>query len=456
MELIFACAKQNRASQTKYGKVWKALVSCTEMVLASGRGVMIEKLGTVTYISRSVREGARTGHEGCIFVINPKFARTFSVLQRAAPQRSLLAPAVPISSARIGHTAGIDHDYTRIALAAVVDAIGRRVCSGSTLRVPFGGVGYLVAKDRTLSFAFADTFRRPRMTPASAQDKYDNDVRRIMAALDAKIRLESSPRSAATTAAGRRVVWEQNTGSAPTKNNNTQSASTSPRPSRSSGGRSSGGSSSRSGSCRNGAAPEPDLVSERSSGLSAGGSAGAGRRRSSSGRSTHVAPAEAALAAAAAAAAARSRQQGALAHRERPATPGSRPTIAGAAAMVAGGGRLGHDEVTAAVSAVAAAAVDKRAAGTAAAGEGRMGRVGDDDISPRTAKKVLPHFLAIGNPGSQALVAKEGAEIVQRQARDRFAKVRAANLLLDEKELNETKKRQASKTTIIEHAYMHA
>lgn len=45
-----------------------------------------------------------------------RFARTFSVLQRAAPQRSLLAPAVPISSARIGHTAGIDHDYTRIAL----------------------------------------------------------------------------------------------------------------------------------------------------------------------------------------------------------------------------------------------------------------------------------------------------------------------------------------------------
>lgn len=44
MELIYDCATENRASQAKYGKVWKALVSCTEMVLASGRGVIIEKV----------------------------------------------------------------------------------------------------------------------------------------------------------------------------------------------------------------------------------------------------------------------------------------------------------------------------------------------------------------------------------------------------------------------------
>lgn len=45
-----------------------------------------------------------------------RFSRTFSVLQRHSPPRALLAPAVPISCARIGHTAGVDHDYTRVAL----------------------------------------------------------------------------------------------------------------------------------------------------------------------------------------------------------------------------------------------------------------------------------------------------------------------------------------------------
>ena len=45
-----------------------------------------------------------------------RFSRTFSVLQRHCPPRALLAPAVPISCARIGHTAGVDHDYTRVAL----------------------------------------------------------------------------------------------------------------------------------------------------------------------------------------------------------------------------------------------------------------------------------------------------------------------------------------------------
>lgn len=78
--------------------------------------------------------------------------------------------------------------------------------------------------------------------------------------------------------------------------------------------------------------------------------------------------------------------------------------IAGAAAMVAGGPRRQDRRVTAVVGVTVSAdqAIEQD----------------DDDTSPRTAKKVLPHFLAIGNPGSQALVAKEGAGIVQKQARE--------------------------------------
>jgi len=53
--------------------------------------------------------------------------------------------------------------------AAIVDAIGRRVCSGSKLCLKFGRVGSLVAKDRRLGFQFADGFRRPRMDPAATQ-----------------------------------------------------------------------------------------------------------------------------------------------------------------------------------------------------------------------------------------------------------------------------------------------
>lgn len=52
--------------------------------------------------------------------------------------------------------------------AAMVDAIGRRICSGSKLCLPFGSVGSLVAKDRRLSFTFAERFRRPK-TNAAAQ-----------------------------------------------------------------------------------------------------------------------------------------------------------------------------------------------------------------------------------------------------------------------------------------------
>lgn len=43
-----------------------------------------------------------------------------------------------------------------------MDWIGHKVCSGSNLCLPFGRVGTLVGKERTLSFAFADGFRLPK------------------------------------------------------------------------------------------------------------------------------------------------------------------------------------------------------------------------------------------------------------------------------------------------------
>lgn len=46
MELVAECARNNRASKSKYSKVWKALVACTEGVLSSGRGVIVEKVST--------------------------------------------------------------------------------------------------------------------------------------------------------------------------------------------------------------------------------------------------------------------------------------------------------------------------------------------------------------------------------------------------------------------------
>ena len=55
--------------------------------------------------------------------------------------------------------------------------------------------------------------------------------------------------------------------------------------------------------------------------------------------------------------------------------------------------------------------------GGRAGGRGVGAGGGGVDASPRTANKVLPHFLAIGNPGSQALVPKEGAEIVRKQVK---------------------------------------
>eukprot|EP00752_Nemacystus_decipiens_P012315 g10919.t2 len=137
-----------------------------------------------------------------------------------------------------------------------------------------------------------------------------------------------------------------------------------------------GGTSSRS---RNGTASEPALVSVRTG---TGGSGSFKEAPVRSGRQRATASRGASL--------------------EVPETPTPRMTIAGAAAMVAGGRSVRDEEVT------------RIAHETVPRDKGRAGGR-DGDISPRTAKKVLPHFLAIGNPGSQALVPKEGAEIVQKQ-----------------------------------------
>lgn len=218
-----------------------------------------------------------------------------------------------------------------------------------------------------------------------SQDKYDNDVRRILTALEAgkkDSKAASLVGSARTNTArpetcpGRDAGGRTAGGAGGYANSDTTPRRHAPLSVRT------GGGSSRS---RNGTAPEPVILSVRSCALSGAGGAGGAR-----------------------AAHARSRRQGAPAGRDAslrgPETPTPRMTIAGAGAMVAGGPRAGDDEVT--------RARDKTVPGA----KGKAGTP-DGDVSPRTAKKVLPHFLAIGNPGSQALVAKEGAEIVQKQVK---------------------------------------
>ncbi|CBJ32392.1 hypothetical protein Esi_0335_0004 [Ectocarpus siliculosus] len=381
MDLISACAKQNRSSKSKYQRVWRALVLCAEEVLASGRGATIEKLGTVTYISR--------------------FARAFSVIQRAPPQRSLLAPAVSISSARVGHTAGVDHDYTRVALGAIVDWIGRRVCSGSNLSLPFGRLGTLVGKERTLSFVFADGFRPPKTM--AVQGKYDRDVRRILAAIEAKAKADPHEPPGGEHASTTRPETSPSSGCGGANNRSaTENGSQEPHSWRKA------RNSSQSGSARSGIGSEPLHLSTRSSVLSS-------YRRNSDGDSRGAEPTSVDVADPAAAGDVRRgtaslpRQRGTRNSQdslsEEPEAPTPRPMITGAAAVVAGGPRTNRETAETAEAAAAAARVENRA-------QGNKG-----DISPGTAKKVLPHFLAIGNPGSQALVAKEGAEIVQRQAR---------------------------------------
>ncbi|CAM9502557.1 unnamed protein product [Hapterophycus canaliculatus] len=306
-----------------------------------------------------------------------------------------------------------------------MDSIGRRISSGSKLRLAFGRVGSLVAKERTLGFVFAEGFRSPKENPAV--NKYDGDVRRIMAAIEAKAKCKPA---ASSPCSGRATTTRPETCSPPPS-----VVSTTREPTAGSGlvrtrsvktlckERNATSRSSQSGTD-----PNALFISVRSS------NAGGGVSRSvlaETGSGSGLAS--------------RPRRQRASADRsalpEEPTSPNLAPMIAGAAAMVAGGPKRQDKKATATQG---VAAFDDRAA--VAADMGALGQE-DQDVSPRTAKKVLPHFLAIGNPGSQALVAKDGAGIVQKQAREareRFAKVKAANLHLDEKELEETKKRQAS------------
>lgn len=224
-----------------------------------------------------------------------------------------------------------------------------------------------------------------------SQDKYGNDVRRILTALEAKKKdssagsLVNSARSITTRpetcpqrlAEGREARAGTARGAAGPANSDGTPRSHAPLS------MSNGGRSSRS---RYGTASGPSLLSVRSSAPPGAGSVGSARLATG-----------------------RSPRQGTLVGRDAllkgPETPTPRLTIAGAAAMVAGGRRARHEATT--------LAPEKTAAGA----QGKIGG-GDGDVSPRTAKKVLPHFLAIGNPGSQALVAKEGAEIVQKQVRN--------------------------------------
>lgn len=252
------------------------------------------------------------------------------------------------------------------------------------------------------------------------QDKFDSDVRRILTAVDAKreagfaeslagpvacanmARTERCPqptaeRPATTAGCGRAKTsrgGRTRRGSAPLAREKGRSSTRG------------GGSSTRGGGGGCGrAASEPLLLSVRSSARLSG--AGGGGRASpvsvDDNDNTTGQPA-----------AARSWRPGAPASRgatssERPETHTPRPMIAGSAAMVAGGRSCGRAEAPTAEAAAATGTSE-----TVLAGEGRLC---GGDISPSAAKKVLPHFLAIGNPGSQALVAKEGAEIVQRQVR---------------------------------------
>ena len=60
MELVAECARNNRASKSKYRKVWKAMVACTEGVLSSGRGVIVEKVSVgIGTLKSDIRTGVR-------------------------------------------------------------------------------------------------------------------------------------------------------------------------------------------------------------------------------------------------------------------------------------------------------------------------------------------------------------------------------------------------------------
>eukprot|EP00904_Undaria_pinnatifida_P005340 jgi/Undpi1/1936/HiC_scaffold_12.g05323.m1 len=408
---LSACAKLDHASHAEYRRVWDALVSCTEGILGSGRGAVIEQLGTVTFVSW--------------------FVRTFNVVQRAPPpQSSLVAPVVRLSQARIGHAAGVDNDRARVVLASIFGAIGRKVGSGAKLRLPFGNVGWLVAKDRTLSFAFASGFRRPKSDPRTEQDEYDGHVRRILADIEA--RRTSIPTIPGDTARG--LIRPETCPATPWGHAGTKKQPRTPLPmgkersSRTRRGGAGGGGGGDGDDDGDGALPPPvssnrsALLSSRRGCLVTGrGRPGTAAAVVGGGRSGEQArPGQESCRLSSKLRRASSARGGLCRFDERPESPTPRPIIAGAAAIVAGG-RVGQDKDEALAA----------GGGGRAGGQGVGAGGGGVDASPRTANKVLPHFLAIGNPGSQALVPKEGAEIVRKQVarwaeyEERHAKERA-------------------------------
>ena len=248
-----------------------------------------------------------------------------------------------------------------------------------------------------------------------SQNKYDSDVRRILTAIDARreagsteslagpagpnpTRPETCPQPTADRPTARGGQAQTSKGGSTGRSNALRSGGKR-RSSSSRGGGGGGGGGSRTAS-------DPSLLSVRSS-TRQPGAGGVARTRPVSVDDAAGGPA-----------AARPRRGGAPASRgalhEGPETPTPRPMIAGSAAMVAGGRKTARNK------APQAAGLGK----AVFAAEGRLDAGGGGVISPSTAKKVLPHFLAIGNPGSQALVPKEGAEIVQRQVGGRHGERR--------------------------------
>ncbi|CAM9796651.1 unnamed protein product [Ascophyllum nodosum] len=449
--LLSARAKRDSASLTTYSKVWTALVSCAEDVLDTGRGVIFPELGTVTFVvSRSRRGDERAGHAGCLFMANPKFLRTFSVVERHPPGRGPpLAPAVLISPARVSFAAGVNHDCARFTIASIVDEIGCRALSGANLRLPFGRIGSLVVNNRALRFAFGKKFG-PRRVPPPPKDEYDNHVRRILAGLADARRQPRSPRSPLEAPRFRQDRPRISSSSAALVA--TDGRGCLARVAATSGGRA----RERGDVCPEAGVflrPATSTRSVVSCGNRRGEIVGAG----TSGRSRHgklstattepTGSCESSVRGRPSARGADTRSSSSLCCCS--SSPlvydpgfgatiplGGRSTLAGSAAIVAGGQ---------AVSAKRAQSVGGLAVAVAEPSPREVGMSSEKGgvSRPATMKKYhLPPFLALERSGSLALAAREGPEIVQRQARARFEKLRAANRLLDSKDDAEMRSRQ--------------
>lgn len=254
--------------------------------------------------------------------------------------------------------------------------------------------------EHATAIKLADINTSPAFRPVTLpQGKYDRDVRRILAVIEAKEKVDPrEPPGGEHTSTTRPETSPSRRCGGGDQKSTTKHRSQEPHSWRKA------RNSSRSGSARSGTGSEPLHLSARSSALSS-----CRRNSDGNGHGAESASVDAVDPAAVGdvrrGTASRPRQQGTRncqgSLSEEPEAPTPRPMITGAAAVVAGGPRTKREPVTVAAS----ASVNDRGAGN------------EGDISPGTAKKVLPHFLAIGNPGNQALVAKEGAEIVQRQVR---------------------------------------